>query len=389
MDLTELSFLITAIMGGVLILALLSRRENKISNILLSLGVLGTIAFEGVLSLKVTGKIVDYPLLWRTPIVFSVGVNTLLYFYILSLTVPGFEFRRIRSIYYLPFAFALGWYLIFQFLPKDNIFWADPEHILYERYSRGAFAFVIKSYFLFLCFFQLHKYRNYVKYFFSEVRKIRLTWLVNLLIIFTIPWLMRGLDLLTGPYWTIDKYAAPMISILILGIGFLGLRQSAIFIKEDESQLEVLEMASRNEDRVNYVMKPESAPDNKSPTYFSEVELEKWKEKVESFMEETKPYLNPELRLADLAEDLKLKPYKVSEILNRGFGESFYNFINRYRIREAKTRLKNPKMEHLSILAIANDSGFNTKSVFNEVFRKYTGQTPSQLRDHPGSSKNL
>lgn len=389
MDIIQISLVITAAMGGVLILALLSRKENKKPNVILSLMLLLTMAFAGVLSLKINGKIANYPLLWRTPLILSVAFNTLLYFYILSLTVPGFKFHQIRIGYYLPLGFALAWYLFFQLLPKESIFWSDPDTILYERYFRGAFAFLIKTFFLFLCFFQIYKYRNYVNLFFSEVGKLRLNWLQNLLIIFTIPWLLRGIDLLTGPFWTIDKYAVPLISLLVLAIAFLGLRQSVIFSQEDEAQIQVLETSSAQVNHVDYAIKTVEAFGEKSSPFFTEAELEEWKEKLADYMVEAKPYLNPELRLGELAQALKVKPYKVSEILNRGFGESFYHFINRYRIQEAKARLQDPKMDHLNILAIANDSGFNTKSVFNEVFRKYTGQTPSQIRDRAAvSSEN-
>ncbi len=97
-------------------------------------------------------------------------------------------------------------------------------------------------------------------------------------------------------------------------------------------------------------------------------------------MEEQKPYLELEYRLVDLAHDLGLKPYQVSEILNRGIGVTFFDFINAYRIEEAKRRLKDPASGILKILTIAMDSDFNSKSSFNDTFRKFTAMTPSQYR---------
>jgi AraC-like DNA-binding protein len=59
-------------------------------------------------------------------------------------------------------------------------------------------------------------------------------------------------------------------------------------------------------------------------------------------------------------------------------GMNFYNLVNEYRIKEVKDRLKSDKYKRLTILAIAYDSGFNSKSSFNTIFKEKTGQTPSE-----------
>ena len=118
----------------------------------------------------------------------------------------------------------------------------------------------------------------------------------------------------------------------------------------------------------------------KTPIYFSEEKLEEWRQKLDHFMAEKKPFLEPELRLGHLAAAIGLKSYQVSEILNRGIRSNFYDYINRHRIEEAKRRLRDPAFAHMNILGIATDSGFNSKSVFNETFRKFTGSTPSAFR---------
>jgi len=388
-SLTQYSLLITLTVGSLLIAALIIRRDSRTPHVLLSLSLLGTIFFQLVLSLKVSGDIRDWPLLWRSPLPIAVWVNTLLYFYILSLTVPGFKLVRIPKTLYLPFILAFSWYLFFQFLPRDSIFWTDPEVILWERYCRGIFSFIIKSFFLYLCFYQLYKYSREVKAYFSTLKGIRLYWLRNLLIILTIPWLFRGLDLLTGPYWTIDKIAAPVISLIILFIGYLGLRQSMIFTSQEAEVNEFLSSAPKSALNEYERIRFDKDIEDKKPIFFTEPELVEWKNKLQAYMEQEKPYLNPELRLTDLAKEMRLKGYKISEILNRGFGETFYHFINRYRVLEAQERLGAPEFDYMNILGIANDSGFNSKSVFNDVFRKMTGVTPSEFRksvSHPSKA---
>jgi AraC-like DNA-binding protein len=109
-------------------------------------------------------------------------------------------------------------------------------------------------------------------------------------------------------------------------------------------------------------------------------ELARQKERLIRVLQNQALYLNPELRLSDLAAALGLRPYRVSEILNRGLQTSFYDLINGYRIARAQELLSSQSSAHLNLLGIAMESGFRSKSVFNEVFKKMTGKTPSEFR---------
>lgn len=100
-------------------------------------------------------------------------------------------------------------------------------------------------------------------------------------------------------------------------------------------------------------------------------------EKLRRLMETEQPFLNSDLKLADLAAYLDMPPHHLSQIINQELGENFYEFVNQYRIDEAKKRLVDPANAHMTILAIALDAGFNNKSSFNRVFKKSTGMSPS------------
>jgi len=97
-------------------------------------------------------------------------------------------------------------------------------------------------------------------------------------------------------------------------------------------------------------------------------------------METDKPYLNSDLTLRELAGKLSMSTHNLSEILNTRLNQNFYDFINRYRVEEVKRKLAEKESENFSLIAIAFDSGFNSKSTFNTIFKKYTGTTPSQYR---------
>jgi ligand-binding sensor domain-containing protein/AraC-like DNA-binding protein len=97
-------------------------------------------------------------------------------------------------------------------------------------------------------------------------------------------------------------------------------------------------------------------------------------------VEEEKLFLNPSLSLRDLAQRLRTHPNHLSRVINEKFGLSFNDFINRYRIDEAKRRLADPEERDASILDIALESGFFSKSVFNTAFKKFSGTTPSEFK---------
>ena len=98
------------------------------------------------------------------------------------------------------------------------------------------------------------------------------------------------------------------------------------------------------------------------------------------FMDVAKPYLSPNLTLAKLAGQVSIRTHHLSQVINEQLHESFFDFINRYRIEEAERRLCDPSMSHYSIMGVANEVGFRSKSVFNSTFKKRTGMTPSEFR---------
>ena len=100
-----------------------------------------------------------------------------------------------------------------------------------------------------------------------------------------------------------------------------------------------------------------------------------------ALMAQEQPYRDPDLTLADLAEALNTTPHKLSEVLNSEVGQTFYDFVNSYRVEEVRRQLAEAKSRRQNVLALAMDAGFASKSTFNQVFKKRTGQTPSSYRN--------
>ena len=131
-----------------------------------------------------------------------------------------------------------------------------------------------------------------------------------------------------------------------------------------------------------YELKEQAGTTSSSPLLTDEVAAQ-YKAKLIAYMEEEFPFLNPQLSLRALAEQLEIHPNQLSWLLNSTIGKNFNEFINHYRIAWFKSLILDPANSHISIIGLAYESGFNSKSVFNTYFKKETGLTPKQfLKQH-------
>ena len=102
--------------------------------------------------------------------------------------------------------------------------------------------------------------------------------------------------------------------------------------------------------------------------------------KIVVLMERDKLYQETELTLQDLAGKIQAPTYQVSQALNEGMKKNFYDLVNGYRVEEAKNLLLDPKSINYTILSVGFEAGFNSKTTFNTVFKKFTGLTPTDFR---------
>ena len=102
--------------------------------------------------------------------------------------------------------------------------------------------------------------------------------------------------------------------------------------------------------------------------------------RLKNAMEEKKLFIDPDLSLPVLAKEIKTTTNTLSYVINRHLQSNFYNFVNGYRIEEAKGLLLDKEYDNKNILAVAYDSGFRSKTTFNTMFKKCTGLTPSEYK---------
>lgn len=219
--------------------------------------------------------------------------------------------------------------------------------------------------YLFIIYKDLEIYKKRLLNVCSSIEKISLDWLKYFVMLFILVYIVIVILLLIyllGLGRFVNSFGAQIIgisvTISVYVIGYKGLLQPEIFTFIEFKEME-RNHSQRNEKRL-----------------FEERD----KNRLIEYMIEKKPYLNDNLTLIELAEELRMHRNQLSILINSGFGENFYEFINRYRVEEAKLLLNNPTKEHYTILAIAFESGFNSKSTFYNIFKKNTGVTPVEYR---------
>ncbi|HDZ15347.1 hypothetical protein LCGC14_1297300 [marine sediment metagenome] len=160
-----------------------------------------------------------------------------------------------------------------------------------------------------------------------------------------------------------------LLSCMLIAFGLYGFRQTTIF---SNSEFDLIRIASeRKKDSLSAIY---------AKSGLDPINIERKAQELADFMDIEKPYLNENLSLPLLSEQFMCSQAQLSQIINQHFQMNFYDFVNGYRIEKAKTMLLSSVFEKLSILGIAFECGFKSKSSFNRYFKKYTGVTPSEFK---------
>lgn len=220
--------------------------------------------------------------------------------------------------------------------------------------------------YLLLCFRKLKQHQLAVAQNFSSLEQVNLAWLRSLLRLLVVLWVFYLIDIfLSEPLGMGDTFGEFLhISLVLIfyTMGYRGLRQGEIF------------------------QNPEShtgSPEPVTPKYASSGLAKEVgpmiAELLQNCMDKSRPYLKNDLTLAELARMVGVSSHHLSQTINEQLGKNFFDFINQFRVKQAKTLLSQatPKM---NVIDVAMESGFNSKTAFYEAFKKHTGVTPSQFR---------
>ena len=295
--------------------------------------------------------------------------------YVTSLVMEDQKFNKLFLIHFIP---ALSYYILlspklflpaeeklhfaFEVLPVNPPLYVDIFEILVNI---SGPVYILWSLIL------LKKHYRHIKENFSYTKNINLKWLRNIILGMAIIWItVLFTNLIDDEAGSILIFST--VTLFTFLIGYYGTRQGIIFTDTRESlQPQSIDL------KVKYQKSPFDTKQSRSLL-----------DRLLRFMEEGKPYLEGKITLPQLANRFETNPNYLSQVINENLNQNFYDFINKYRIEEFKKRLKKEDALNYTLYGHARDCGFSSKSSFHEVFKKHTGQTPSQYQANPLSTEN-
>lgn len=264
------------------------------------------------------------------------------------------------------------------YMPQERIKIFDEHNFLRYFDFKGkilvfffsALIIALYAYFLARSNKLLKEYKQKVLDVFSNSDKVDLQWLRKLILFFYANYALTILA--SGVIYSVDISLAFtdyvyyfMMVVFVFLIGYWGHQQGSVFN---------LEKAKKNEIDAITNEKHLSLPKNNGKSMGKEAfELRK-------MMEEEAPYLEPMLTINDLATRLDMPAHQLSKLIHNEFGKNFYEFVNHYRIESFKRKVTSRQYQNFTLLAIAFECGFNSKSAFNRIFKEETGFTPRDYK---------
>jgi len=308
----------------------------------------------------------------------AVGPFMYLYSYYLINAVNSFKVRDL--LHFLPplFFSLLTIFAIDQSqkLLPEQYFFVD-ENLWFRILFSVSFLLSILLYSMYT-FRLLHKHESTIEdYFSSHSEKYNLRWVKYLHAFFSIVFLIIILMRATKIHFAFDQ---PELIPHILNICFLaftyavslfGFRQGYIY------EGKVVQYLSQTP-------KPEVEEKEEAPKYeksgLTDSTANSYLNKITDYMSSQQPWRNSDLTIQLLSDQLKIPKHHITQTINSQSGKNFYQFVNEYRLEAVKTMLVDATFDHWSILGIALECGFNSKSSFNTFFKQQTGVTPSVFR---------
>ncbi len=297
-------------------------------------------------------------------------IGPLVYLYVRACTQKGFEMRPLLWLHFLPVLFEIFYSMpIFLLSGPEKV----AHHVTFSKVGAvidPPFTYLIKSAVAFVYFAistkLIFQYRRYVNNSTAAIDTAFHRWLLAFIIVLSFP----VLGLLSFVFAQFNAYSS-----IILFLGLLSFLLSifiATLVKPQIFHAFPHQMPI-----------PESAEEQKQKYENSRLQTaqkDKYLEKLKTFMATEKPYQSPELTLSQLSEKVKIPAHYLSQIINEKLNCNFLDFVNGYRVEDAKEKLVDPKFEHYTIVSVAYEAGFNSKSTFYAAFKKVTGMTPSKYR---------
>ncbi len=345
------------ILSALLSLIFLLRKRNNRGNIYFSAYLLALSAFL-LLSMASTRRVdvEAWAVIFYSNLTFLLlllsGPLLLLYFS----AATGFADERRGLLYLMPSALMLV-YTAVQLI--QNLL--SPVSSLEDYLFPSRLLFTASYTYMLFCFFKtlfmLKAYRGSLKTYYSDFNRKRLLWfsaLICFVIFISLTDIVSRIIESANPEFQYNYQVIDIIEIaFIITVSFFALLQPEIINPPGERY---------------------------GKNRLTEGETARLLSRIESYMENQKPYLD-DISLPDLAAATGMSVHSLSQIINKGRNDNFHSFINKYRVEEVIRLMHSRDYDQLSVLALSLEAGFNSKSVFYSFFKEHTGKTPSAYRE--------
>ena len=274
-----------------------------------------------------------------------------LFLFTKSITNNNYKFSIANFLHGIPF--VLSFFFLISAIDTESPFF--------------IFCFNIQVFiYLILCIKVLKKYRVKIKTYYSSIDKINFSWLQYIIGAFMIMWLIDFINY----YLSLIDFNTPIIHET-LSLTSISINLIFIVIIFYKALQEPQFLNNYSEDETEKYKGSQLTIETKR------IQLEH----LEKYFVKEKPYLNPGLTISDVAKTIDIPVRNISQIINELLKKNFYDFTNSFRINLAKDMLIDQENEHLTVLEILYNSGFNSKSAFNAAFKKHTSLTPTEFRN--------
>lgn len=338
---------------------LISKKNKSASDKILTVWIFVILVHLFLFFLWFTGDFKSVPFLLGTEQSLPLVQGVFLYLYVASVTGQMPERKALLLLHFLPAAVLYAFLVPYFLLPADQkILIYQGQRSLLEPYNMimtvKRYAYV-GSGILYVVWSELllRRHRSNIQDRFSSLEKINLNWLKILTF---------GMG---GIWWLIIIFANDIlifsgVTIFVFLIGFFGVRQTNIFVDERST-------TTVDEQKEKY-----------QKSGLTEEASEKLHSQLMRLMKDEAVYRKSDLSIIDLSSKLGVHPNYLSQVINQTEQTNYYDFINQYRIEEFKRLIADKKNKQFTLLSLAHECGFSSKSSFNRCFKKATGLTPTE-----------
>ena len=298
-------------------------------------------------------------------------LGPIIYFYVQSVTVPGFKLGKKQYLQFIPFALYAVYCLFLYIYDAAQPGFDDTQNgelmaSLHLKYIDKLMFIVFNlsmMLYLTLAIQQFYNYRKRIAQYYSNTYRLQFNWIRIFLIIYASLFLYQMIQTVVEEtivvlHWKQRWWYHLLSAVIVVYVGIKGYFTDTVELSE-------LKADGRP-----------TAPTNKAKTTIdANPELQA---ALLNYMQQQQPHLNPELTLSQLAIGMNLPRTELSDLLNKNLGKNFNDFVNSYRIEAFKEMIQNGKHNQLSVLGLAEEAGFNSKATFNRVFKKHTQMSPTE-----------